>query len=113
MKNEFGETLDRNGYGPRVIPWPDDRCFVCGRRDRPLQRHEVFHGPYRTKSKALGCWVIVCDYCHERIHHGDDLLERKLKVIMQHRAMEKYGWSIERWRDVFGKDYGGHDGSTV
>lgn len=103
--NEFGEPLDQTGYGPQVIPWPDDRCFVCGRMDRPLQRHEVFHGPYRTKSKAYGCWIIVCDYCHTRIHKQDDLLERKLKIIMQHKTMAKFGWSLERWREVFGKNY--------
>lgn len=105
MTNELGERLDRNGYGPQVIKWPDHQCFVCGRTDRPLQRHEVFHGPYRSKSKEFGCWVIVCDYCHERIHKGDDLLERKLKVIMQKQTMKKYGWSVEKFREVFGKNY--------
>ena len=103
--NEFGEPLDQTGYGPQVIPWPDDQCFVCGRMDRPLQRHEVFHGPYRTKSKAYGCWVLICDYCHTKIHKQDDLLERKLKIIFQHKAMQKYGWSIDKWREVFGKNY--------
>jgi hypothetical protein len=103
--NEFGDHLDSTGYGPQVIPWPDDRCFVCGRMDRPLQRHEVFHGAYRTKSKAYGCWILICDYCHTKIHKQDDLTERKLKIIMQHKAMQKYGWSIDRWREVFGKNY--------
>lgn len=105
MKNEFGAELDRNGYAASVINWPDDQCFVCGRRDRPLQRHEVFHGPYRDKSKRYGCWVIVCDYCHTRIHAGKDLTEHKLKVIMQRKAMKKYGWDMDKWREVFGKNY--------
>lgn len=109
MKNEYGETLDRNGYGQQVIKWPENQCFVCGRRDRTLQRHEVFHGPYRTKSKNYGCWVIVCDVCHEKIHRGDDLLDWKLKVIMQHRAMQKYGWSVDDFRRVFGKNYESHE----
>ena len=77
--------LDRNGYGQALIPW--DGCFVCGRKDRPLQRHEVFHGPYRSKSKEHGCWTTVCDLCHEKVHR-DAMLDRKLKVIFQHKCME-------------------------
>lgn len=105
MTNEFGEQLDRNGYAPRVINWPDDQCFICGRRDRPLQRHEVFHGPYRSKSKEYGCWVIVCNECHEKIHSGKDALEILLKGVVQNKAMKKFGWTIDDWRKVFGKSY--------
>ena len=98
-------SLDSSLYGERVIPWPEDQCFVCGRTDRALQRHEVYFGPYRDKSKIHGCWVIVCDVCHKRIHDQKDLLDHKLKVIMQHKAMMKYGWTRDRWREVFGKNY--------
>jgi hypothetical protein len=103
MKNEFGAELDRNGYAPSLIPWPIG-CFVCGRQDRPLQRHEIIHGPYREKSKRYGLWEPLCDYCHARAHR-DSGLDRKLKVIMQHAAMLAYGWSLDDWRRVFGKNY--------
>ena len=91
-------------YGPSVIPWEDKGCFVCGRRDLPLQRHEIFQGAYRQNSKQYGCWTTVCYLCHAKLHK-DAGLERKLKVIFQHRAMKTYGWDLGQWREVFGKNY--------
>ena len=105
MKNEFGASLDRNGYAPTLIPWQEGECMICGHYDRPLQRHEVFHGPYRETSKRLGCWVLICDVCHDKLHHSDCSSEKKLKYIMQNRAMKKYGWTVEQFREHFGKDY--------
>lgn len=96
--------LDRNGYAPPLITLKTPGCFVCGRTDRPLQRHEIFHGPYREKSKNYGCWAPLCDYCHAGVHK-DALLERKLKVIFQRRAMKEYQWDLDAWRKVFGKNY--------
>lgn len=105
MKNEYGEALDRNGYSATL--WPDmDGCGLCGWQDRPLQRHEVFHGPYREKSKRYGCWVTICDVCHSGIHQGGKAeSEKRLKYIMQRRAMKHYGWTEEQFRAVFGKSY--------
>lgn len=97
-----GRPYDRNDYGPPLIPW-ENGCFVCG-RNGPLQRHEVFHGPYRLKSKQYGCWTTLCKGCHDKVHR-DALLERKLKVIFQHRAMKTYGWDLDQWRKIFGKNY--------
>lgn len=105
MKNEYGVDLDRNGYAPSLFPWKHGECLICGRYDRPLQRHEVFHGPYRETSKRLGCWVYICDYCHMRIHGVDARNEKTLKRIMQKKAMEHYGLTTEQFREVFGKDY--------
>ena len=105
MKNEFGQELDRNGYAESL--WPSYTvCRICGRADRHLQRHEVFHGSlYRRRSKEYGCWVNICDYCHSAIHGGGDVDERKLKSIMQRIAMAKYGWNIHQFRERFGKNY--------
>lgn len=53
---------DRNGYSPSILQsdlevcynWPSDYC--CGGK---LDRHEVFGGTYRAKSKAFGLWVTL------------------------------------------------------
>lgn len=113
MKNEFGVTLDRNGYAPSLIEWREGECLVCGRKDRPLQRHEVFHGPFRERSKNLGCWVSICDVCHDKLHHKENMLDRRLKYIMQKRAMKHYGWSIEDFRRYFGKNHLEFDNEQV
>lgn len=105
MTNEYGVDLDRNGYAPSLFPWKPGECLICRRSDRPLQRHEVFHGPYRETSKRLGCWVYICDYCHMRLHGSDGMNDKTLKRIMQKKAMEHYGWTTEQFREVFGKDY--------
>lgn len=104
MKNEYGETLDRNGYAPSIIG-EQDRCYICGRRDRVLQRHEVYHGANRTKSKALGLWVILCDICHDRLHHKEGKIDLDLKREMQLKAMEVYDLDVSEFRGVIGKSY--------
>ena len=115
MKNEFGESLDRNGYAPSIVGNCGGSfvigdsdcvgCAICGRTDGKLSRHEAMHGPYRTKSKNLGLWILVCDGCHNRIHHKNDGLDLKVKVAVQKRAMAYYGWTTDDFRQRFGKSY--------
>lgn len=104
MTNEYGVKLDRNGYAPSIA-FNESGCPICGRRDRPLQRHEAFHGAYRDKSKRLGCWLYVCDICHDRIHHKDAALDLYVKRLMQTLATEHYGWTVEQFRSEYGKNY--------
>ena len=104
MTNEYGERLDSHGYAPSVLDKRQDICFLCNRTDQPLQRHEIFHGPYRHKSMRYGCWVCVCLDCHNKLHKGG-ALERGVKAAIQSMAMEKYDWTMEEWRLIFGKNY--------
>lgn len=104
MKNRFGEVLDSNGYAKSIVG-ETDRCFLCGRTDRKLDRHEIYHGCNRTKSKNLGLWVCLCDLCHDKLHHRNPEADSYLKVYMQEKAMEEFGWSVEEFRREFGKNY--------
>ena len=105
MTNEFGVKLDSNGYAPSVIePFETDSCCICG-KSGDLVRHEVFHGPNRTKSKALGCWVYLCPKCHTELHSKDPLLDWQLRRAGQLKAMAAYNWSVEDFRERFGKSY--------
>lgn len=108
MVNQYGIRLDRNGYAPSLFKNRPGRCLLCERVDRPLQRHEVFHGPYRQKAKALGCWVLICDECH-RLAHSDGAIDRNLKKAMQTKLVEVYGWTTAQFRAAFGKNYLGGD----
>lgn len=105
MTNEYGEELDRNGYAQSILNGAPDLCRVCRRRMGTLQRHEVFHGANRQKSKRYGLWINVCHACHYRIHNGDGTLDMALKEDAQRAAMEHYGWNVYTWRAVFGKNY--------
>lgn len=104
MVNEYGKRLDRNGYAPSVFDMEQGRCFHCGMFS-DTARHEVFHGPYRAKSKALGFWVNLCPSCHNEVHNGANGLDLELKKIMQHAAMLYYGWYLNDWRERFSKNY--------
>lgn len=107
MQNEFGATLDSNGYAPSILQWNTGvQCARCGLEDTHLARHEVIHGPYRKKSKQLGLWVTVCPTCHSYIHdHPKEPEVLEFYRQAQHQAMEKYGWSREDFIREFGKNY--------
>ena len=107
MTNEYGEKLDRNGYAPSVLTDDETRCFLCGRRDQKIDRHEVFPGPLRTKCKNLGIWVCLCRSCHQGSNgvHRNREKAMYLKKAAQNRAMDYYGWSLEDWHREFGKSF--------
>ena len=102
-KNEFMERLDRNGYAPSILQ-TGNHCFVCY-GNMYLQRHEVFHGPNREKSKMYGLWVNVCPACHHKIHNGDGGIDLKLKTYAQDVAMFMYNWTTQDFIKRFGKNY--------
>lgn len=98
--------LDSNGYAPSIME--TSGCWFCDRRGSlylRLQRHEVFHGPNREKSKRLGTWVTLCQECHMMLHHTTPSMDRLLKREGQKAAMKHYGWTVEDFRGEFGKNY--------
>lgn len=105
MKNEFGVTLDRNGYAPSILPIEEHKCYICSRLVMTPQRHEVYHGSDRTKSKNLGLWINVCPECHYLIHNSDGALDMILKRSAQDFAEAHYGWTHDDFRNRFRKSY--------
>lgn len=104
MLNEYGATLDRNGYAPSIVQ-DIEGCYFCARRDGKLDRHEIFHGAYRQKSKALGLWVTLCHSCHMALHQKNARLDEILKRQGQREAMQLYGWTTAEFIQRFGKNY--------
>lgn len=102
--NEYGIQLDRNGYAPSIIS-NDERCYICKRTDLKVDRHEIFHGPYRTKSKALGCWCYLCHGHHMMLHQEWADLDITLKQTCQEKAMNHYEWDTKEFLRRFGKNY--------
>ena len=103
MKNEYGNELDRNQYADSILQGTE-RCYLCGRTYR-LQRHEVYNGSYRTKSKRLGCWVLLCAECHHDITHINADRRIALKQESQLKVMDFYGIGEDEFRQYFGKSY--------
>lgn len=107
MKNEHGERMDRNGYAMSIVQDTDGECYQCGETWQ-VERHEIFGGPMRDKSKAQGLWVNLCPICHrtgEKAVHQCAEADRALKRIGQQAAMDRYGWSKEEWMQRFYKSY--------
>ncbi len=95
-------------YAPSILQEDCSYCFLCGRRDRKLDRHEPFNASNRQKSKELGMWVMLChEGCHQGTHgvHGNAELANELKRIAQKRAMEVYGWTTKDFIREFGKNW--------
>lgn len=101
-------SLDKNGYSPSIIPYHNPtQCWLCDCNGRgKMDRHEVFGGAYRTKSKRFGLWVHLChDDCHLNGVHKSASAAEILKAEAQRIAMKEYGWSIDDFIREFGKNY--------
>lgn len=90
---------DRNGYNKSLLE--TEGCFIC-RRKIETARHEIFGGPNRQISKALGMWTTLCPVCHRTLHeHPADFVW--LKAEAQRRFEKEFGH--ERFMAVFGRNY--------
>ena len=99
-------NLDRNGYGVSIMQDDLSRCYLCGRSTGKLDRHEVYGASNRKKSKELGLWVMLCHHpCHMQMAHGNKHMMDMLHWRGQIAAMNTYGWSIEEFRYVIGRNY--------
>jgi len=100
--------MDSSGYNDSILQGYLTYCFLCGRRDRKLDRHEIFFGPYRQKSKEDGLWVMLCHYpCHLGPDGAqyDRETRKDLSELAQRKAMDKYGWTLDEWRQRYGKNW--------
>lgn len=107
MTNEHG--LDSNGYAPSILQDDTDSCYICYGCREKLDRHEVFFGPYRDKSKRLGLWVTLCHHQHHidgsRAVHQSRAVDLAIKRNAQKAAMDAYGWNTADFIREFGRNY--------
>ena len=93
---------------PKSIIQSERQCFLCG-STQWLEEHHCFGGnPKRKMAENYGLKVWLCHYCHNEppngVHHNRENRER-LQKIAQSAAMERYGWSEDDFRNIFGKNY--------
>lgn len=95
-------------YAPSIFDGQDDtECFASKYEERSencgkgyINRHEVFFGRNRNNSKKYGCWVNLCQACHEIVHFGKDpTLKDKLKQECEERFVELH--SQEEFDRIF------------
>ena len=100
--------MDSNGYNPSIIPnHSETECWLCGGNGRgKMDRHEVFGGAYRQKSKAWGLWVNLChEPCHMTSLHREHIDDTLLRKTAQIAAERVYGLSREDFIKEYGKNY--------
>ena len=87
------------------------KCWLCGRNGMQdhLDLHHIFGGSFREKSERYGLTVLLChSRCHlygvSAAHQSRDTMNR-IKEYGQRKIMSEQGWSIDRFRREFGKNY--------
>ncbi|MBQ6929032.1 MAG: hypothetical protein IJN27_01830 [Oscillospiraceae bacterium] len=83
------------------------KCYLCGANTN-LERHHVWGGARRPISEKYGAVVNLCHFCHNEppygVHHNA-INRMCLQEQMQRELMAKYGWSIQDFIKIFGKNY--------
>ena len=97
-----------------IIQEDREHCFLCGRNKYAdyfgLEEHHVFEGwGLRKLSEKYGLKVYLCgDRCHrngEKSVHKNAEVARTLKSVVQKRAMQYYGWTVQQFIEIFCKNY--------
>ena len=73
-----------------------------------LHRHEIFFGKNRQNSIKYGLVVFLAPEMHNMSNagvHFNHSFDMSLKQMGQRAAMDYYGWTIEEFRAIFGKNY--------
>lgn len=87
----------------------EKKCYITGRTDN-LHEHHVFFGKNRNLSERYGLKIWLVSEYHNMgdygVHgkHGKPL-DGKIKREVQIKAMEYYGWSVEDFIRIFGRNY--------
>jgi len=94
-----------------IIQEDKTRCYLCGMNTyfEPLDEHHVYGGANRKLSEKYGLKVYLH---HNRCHifaktavHQNVEVNNALKAKVQKIAMEHYGWEVEDFIKIFGKNY--------
>lgn len=87
------------------------KCFLCKRTETACNRlevHHIFQNANRNKSDEYGLTVLLCADCHRlkpwAAHQSGKTMDY-LHKYGQNLAQEKYGWTVEQFREIFGASY--------
>ena len=94
-----------------IIQTDNTHCFLCGMNSNveKLDVHHIFGASNRKHSEKYGLKVYLHHRrCHifgsESVHQNAEVNNR-LKAHAQRVAMDRYGWSVDEWLKIFGKNY--------
>lgn len=94
-----------------ILQQDESKCYLCGcyEGNDHLDIHHVFEGSRRSLSEKYGLTVRLH---HCRCHlfgvaavHNNPNTNKMLKRKAQEEAMQRYGWTVEDWIEIFKKSY--------
>jgi len=94
-----------------IIQQDKERCYLCGRYacGDALDKHHVFGAANRKNSEQYGLTVYLhhnsCHIFGRLAVHRNYAMNLDIKERAQKAAMEYYGWTVEDFRKIFGKNY--------
>lgn len=88
----------------------DDMCFLCKRNRHAgrLETHHIFGGARRKLSDRYGLTVTLCADCHRLADHAVHRSAETMQYLHeygQRNAMSENGWTVDDFRQIFGKNY--------
>lgn len=93
-----------------IIQKDRTKCFICKQNPcgDPLDKHHIFGGALRSKSEQYGLTVYIhhnkCHIFGENAVHRNAEINERLQAIAQKKAMERYGWTKDEFRQKFYKN---------
>ena len=94
-----------------ILQKDEERCFLCGMPENGdhLDWHHVFEGSRRQLSEKYGLKVKLhhrrCHLYGDHAVHYDVCASLDLKRKAQEAAMQRYGWTMDDWLEIFKKSY--------
>lgn len=94
-----------------IIQKNKTKCYICKQNPcgDPLDKHHVFGAAMRSKSELYGLTVYIhhnkCHIFGENSVHKNARVNRALQAHVQKKAMKRYGWTIDDFRKLFGRNY--------
>ena len=68
-----------------ILQKEDDKCFVCKRKFKELDKHEAFGGSNRQKSIEWGLVYYLCRKCHSKAD-----LDKNTRQMLHDFAREEF-----------------------
>lgn len=101
QKSKKLAKLERNRFS--ILTNDLEHCIICGAKKDHL--HEVFFGTgNRTNSMKFGCVIPLCCAHHIEMHKNKEWQDY-WHIVGQKKFMEYYHKSIDKFIDVFGRNY--------
>ena len=83
-------------------------CSYLSGRTGWIETHHVFNGANRKLSEKYGLCVYLTHDEHNEPPYGvhfNKTVREKLQAEVQQIAMDRYGWTVEDFIEIFGRNY--------